>query len=300
MQLLSLPPGTFLIPLLFYFPKHKRPRLNSWGPWERVFRAPCSRQPTCSPALRTDSKAQKRVRGIPLHPCSGFLKTLPTDHRHAHSWERSDQCCCKPPCESEVLAPINITNTPLCCPLFLSLPISIFSPHCCLVLSIQPKWEICNQKANLFMIVSLFLCRKIVASFKWLELSPAQLLLHNRSTRGVAILSHTFDCCHSLFPKAHMDPIVSIFVSFISAGPHSKGEKGWIILFLSFNFSRRLGNVLREIQTEEEKRVSLKDDQPQCLYLASEGRKRFFSGRWSIWKDRREISFVCDSLIHSP
>ena len=49
--------------------------------------------------------------------------------------------------------------------------------------------------------------------------------------------------------------------------------------------------MLREIQTEEEERVLLKDDRPRCLYLASERRKRCFSGQWSIWKDTREISF---------
>ena len=145
----------------------------------------------------------------------------------------------------------------------------------------------------------IFLCKTIESFFKWLELPPASFLLH-KLPWGVALLSHPCDCCHSLFPETYMDPIVSILVSFISAGPHSKGEKRWIILFLSFNFTDARGSMLREIQTEEEERVLLKDDRPQCLYLALERRKRCFSGRWSIWKDTREISFFCDGLLHSP
>ena len=147
----------------------------------------------------------------------------------------------------------------------------------------------------------IFLCKTVDSFFKWLELPPAPFLLHNGSTLRCSSFKPSMRLFHSLFPETYTDPIVSFLVSFISAGPHSKGEKRWIILFLSFNFPDAWGSVLREIQTEEEERVLLKDDRPQCLYLALERRKRCFSGHWSIWKDTREISFfVCDGLLHSP
>ena len=97
-----------------------------------------------------------------------------------------------------------------------------------------------------------------------------------------------------------MDPIISILVSFISAGPHSKGEKKMTILFLSFNFPDAWGTVLREIQTEEEKRVLLKDDRPQCLYLALEKRKSASVGSGPFERTEEKSLFFCDGLLYSP
>lgn len=80
------------------------------------------------------------------------------------------------------------------------------------------------------------------------------------------------------------------FLGFLYFCRSSLQGKRWIILFLSFNFQTP-GNVLRN-PNRRRRRVLLKNDRPQCLYLALERRKRCFSGHWCIERTQ-EISFVC-------